>query len=82
MIGIAVMGYGVVGSGVVELIDQNNKIFSEKIGQEIAVRHILDIRDFPGDKYESLLTKDFNDIVNDPATGIVCETIGGARVAY
>ena len=51
MIGIAVMGYGVVGSGVVELIDQNNKIFSEKIGQEIAVRHILDIRDFPGDKY-------------------------------
>ena len=82
MIGVAVMGYGVVGSGVVELIDQNNKIFSEKIGQDIAVKHILDVRDFPGNKYESLITKDFNDILSDPETEIVCETIGGAKVAY
>lgn len=82
MVGVAVMGFGVVGSGVVELIDMNNAIFSERIGDSIEVKHILDIRDFPGNKYEKLLTKNFDDIINDPDTQIVCETIGGAKIAY
>ncbi len=82
MIGVAVMGFGVVGSGVVELIDRNSEIFEKKAEQKIEVRHILDVRDFPGNKYEKLLTKNFDDILSDKETSIVCETIGGAKIAY
>ena len=82
MIKVAVMGYGVVGSGVVELIDKNNKLFEKKLGQPIEVKYILDVRDFPGDPYESKLIKDFDTLVNDPEISVVAETIGGAKVAY
>ena len=82
MVNVAVLGYGVVGSGVVELMDKNNKIFSQKINQSIDVKYILDVRDFPGDKYEQKHIKDFNIILNDPEVSIVVETIGGAKIAY
>ncbi|MDF2686672.1 MAG: hom, partial [Clostridia bacterium] len=82
MVNVAVLGYGVVGSGVVELIDKNNKLFTQKINQPIDVKYILDIRDFPGDKYEKKLVKDFNLILNDAEVSVVVETIGGAKIAY
>jgi homoserine dehydrogenase len=82
MVNVAVLGYGVVGSGVVELIDKNNKLFTQKINQPIDVKYILDIRDFPGDKYEKKLVKDFNIILDDPEISVVVETIGGAKIAY
>lgn len=71
---IAVMGYGTVGSGVVEIISKKN------LG--LTVTKILDLRDFPGDENESLFTKDFNDIVNDETIGIVVETMGGLTPAF
>ena len=82
MIKIAVMGYGVVGSGVVEVLDKNHESISKKAGAELEVAHILDLREFPGDPHEALFTKDFNDILNDKDVKIVVETMGGVNPAY
>ncbi len=61
---VAVMGYGTVGSGVVEVIEAHSNTIPKKIGGEsLEVSHILDLRDFPGDPHEALFTKDFNDIL-------------------
>ena len=59
MIKIAVLGYGVVGSGVVEVIERNNAEISRKAGDEVAVKYILDLRDFPGDPHEDKIVHDF-----------------------
>ena len=82
MINVAVVGFGVVGSGVVELLDKNNRLFSKKIGQEITCKYILDIREFPGSPYADKFVKDFSVIENDPEINIVVETVGGATFAY
>lgn len=80
---VAVMGYGTVGSGVVEVIQSHESVISKRIGGEpLEVAKILDLRDFPGDKNESLFTKDFNDILNDPKIKIVAETMGGINPAF
>ena len=80
---VAVMGYGTVGSGVVEVIEAHSNTIPKKIGGEsLEVSHILDLRDFPGDPHESLFTKDFNDILNDPEVKIVAETMGGVNPAF
>ncbi|NLL05186.1 MAG: homoserine dehydrogenase [Clostridiaceae bacterium] len=83
MINVAVLGYGVVGSGVVEIIKKNSTSISQKAGNEIKVKKVLDIRDFDDtcpDK--ELLTKDPQDIFDDESINIVIETIGGAKIAY
>lgn len=82
MVCVAVLGYGVVGSGVVELLDKNNRLFAQKLNQPVECKYILDIRDFPGDKYEDKHIKDFNIILNDPEVSVVVETIGGVKIAY
>ena len=82
MIKVAVLGYGTVGSGVVEVIESNNAEVSTKAGEEMHVKYILDLRDFPGDTYESLVVHDFNLILNDPEVSIVCEVMGGVGAAY
>ncbi|MCR4434666.1 MAG: homoserine dehydrogenase [Clostridiales bacterium] len=82
MINVAVLGYGVVGSGVVEVIRKNNSSISKKSGQEITVKKILDVRDFPDSPDRDLLTKDSEEIFNDKDIHIVVETIGGAKIAY
>lgn len=80
---VAVMGYGTVGSGVVEVIEAHSNTIPKKIGGEtLEVSHILDLRDFPGDSHETLFTKDFNDILNDPEVKIVAETMGGVNPAF
>ena len=80
---IAIMGYGVVGSGVAEVIAMNNKSIAEKSLQDsVNVKYILDLRDFPGDVNESKLIKDFNIIVNDPEVKIVVEAMGGLNPAF
>ncbi len=80
---VAVMGYGTVGSGVVEVIVAHSNTIPKKIGGEsLEVSHILDLRDFPGDPHEALFTKDFNDILNDPEVKIVAETMGGVNPAF
>lgn len=82
MIHVAVLGYGTVGSGVVEVIEKNKDMVNKKSGDELNVKYILDLRDFPGDPYEDKVVHDFNVIVEDPEVGIICETMGGVGAAY
>ena len=82
MIKVAVLGYGTVGSGVVQVIQDNNELIKERLGSDIEVKYILDLRDFPGDKNEALVVHDASVIMNDPEIDIVCETMGGAGAAY
>ena len=82
MINIAVLGYGTVGSGVVELLEQNKEVVRKNAKEEINVKYILEVRDFKGDKYESKIIKDFDKILNDKEISIVAEVIGGATYAY
>lgn len=80
---IAIMGYGVVGSGVAEVLKKNHASIVKKSTQdELELVRILDLRDFPGDENEKLFTKDFNDILTDDSIGIVVETMGGVHPAY
>lgn len=82
MIQIAVLGYGTVGSGVVEVIETNKTDINKKAAEVLAVKYILDLRDFPGDPYESRVVHDYNIILNDPEVKIICETMGGTKPAY
>jgi len=81
MIKIAVLGYGVVGSGVVQVLDINSGKITQNAGQEINVKYILDIRDFSESPYKSLFVDDFDKIVNDPEIAVVVEAIGGVDAA-
>ena len=82
MINVAILGYGTVGSGVFEILDTNKKLIGEKAGQEINVKYVLDLRDFPGDPCESVLVHDFNTILEDDEVEIVIEVMGGLKPAY
>ncbi len=82
MIQVAVLGYGTVGSGVVEVIEKNKKEINKKSGEELNVKYILDLRDFPGDPYEDKVVHDVEVILNDPEVKIICETMGGLKPAY
>ena len=82
MVNIAVLGYGTVGSGVVEVINTNGKGINQRAGDEIYVKYVLDIRDFPGDPIQEKIVHDFEVIVNDPDIQIVVEVMGGIEPAY
>lgn len=82
MINIAILGYGVVGSGVAEVVRKNSQSIGLKAGEEIRVKRILDIRDFPEGPDSSLLTKNADDVFCDDSISIVVETIGGAKIAH
>ena len=82
MINVAVLGYGTVGSGVVEVIERNNEQVSKSVGEETHVKYILDLRDFPGDPYGDRVIHDVNIIMNDAEVSVVCEVMGGTGAAY
>ena len=82
MINVAIMGHGVVGSGVAEVLHKNADSIAHKAGEPIAVRRILDLREFPDLPYADLFTKNFEDILNDPEIRIVVETMGGLHPSY
>ncbi|MGN0456201.1 MAG: homoserine dehydrogenase [Acutalibacteraceae bacterium] len=82
MINIAIMGYGTVGSGVAEIIVTHKESLAKRAKEEINIKYILDIREFPGDPLEEKFTKDFNDIINDDEVKVVVEVMGGLRPAY
>ncbi|MBE5892943.1 MAG: homoserine dehydrogenase [Lachnospiraceae bacterium] len=82
MINIAVLGYGTVGSGVVKVIDINGEVIARNTGQEVNVKYILDLRDFPGDPFEYKIVRDFETVINDPEIKVMCEVIGGVGKAY
>ena len=79
---IAVMGHGVVGSGVMEVLISHKDSIAKRAKEEVHVKHILDLREFPGLPYSGIFTKDFNKIVNDPQVKIVVEVMGGLEPAY
>lgn len=79
---IAVMGYGTIGSGVVEVLKINRDKIARRAGEPIEVKYILDLRDFPGDPMEDKIVHDYQTIVNDPEVGVVVETMGGVEPAY
>ncbi len=79
---IAVLGHGVVGSGVVEVLDKNQKGISSRAKETIQVKYVLDLRDFPELPYADKFVKDFSIIENDPEIKIVVECIGGLHPAY
>ena len=82
MIKIAVLGYGTVGSGVVEVIWTNQEIINKRVGEELGIKYILDLREFPGTPVENLVVHDFEQIVNDDEIKIVVEVMGGIEPAY
>ncbi len=82
MVNIAVMGYGTVGSGVVEVIKTNGARINQRIGDELRIKYVLDLRDFPGDPIQEKIVHDFDVIVNDPEIQIVVEVMGGIEPAY
>lgn len=82
MVNIAVLGYGTVGSGVVEVIKTNQTIVNKNAGDEINVKYVLDLREFPGDPVENILVHDFNTILEDEDVKIVVEVMGGTGAAY
>ena len=82
MIYVAVLGYGTVGSGVVEVIEKNKDMVNKKSAAELEIKYILDLRDFPGDPYEQKVVHDVNIILDDPEVSIICETMGGIKPAY
>ena len=82
MIHVAVLGYGTVGSGVVEVIENNKDLVNKKACAELNVKYILDLRDFPGDPYEAKVIHDYEVILNDEEVSIICETMGGVKPAY
>lgn len=82
MIKIAVLGYGTVGSGVVEVIEKNKDMVNKKSGEELEIKYILDLREFPGDPYEDKVVHDFSRILADDEIRIICETMGGVGAAY
>jgi homoserine dehydrogenase len=82
MINIAVLGYGTVGSGVVEVIQTNAKSINKKVEDELNIKYILDLRDFPGDPMEEKIVHDDSIISNDDEIDIVVEVMGGVEPAY
>ena len=82
MVNIAVLGYGTVGSGVVEVINTNHKSINKRAGAEINIKYVLDLRDFPGDPVQEILVHDYEIIANDPEVDIVVEVMGGIEPAY
>lgn len=79
---IAIMGYGTIGSGVAEVLKVNKELITERAGQPVEIKYILDLRDFPGDENEDKIIKDYQVIVQDPEVEIVVEAMGGVEPAY
>ncbi|MDE7367557.1 MAG: homoserine dehydrogenase [Lachnospiraceae bacterium] len=82
MINIAVLGYGTVGSGVVEVIQTNQEIVNKRAGEEVNIKYVLDLRDFEGDPIQKILVHDYNVILEDEEVKIVVEVMGGEEPAH
>lgn len=82
MIQVAIMGHGVVGSGVAEILLTHKNSLKKKVHSDISIKKILDLREFPGLSYSDKFTKDFNDIVNDEEIKVVAEVMGGVNPAF
>ncbi len=79
---VAVIGYGVVGSGTVELFEKNRESISKKVGRDCDIKYIVDLRDFPDSPFADRMVKDFNTVLEDDEIEVVAEVIGGIEPAY
>lgn len=82
MVKVAIFGFGTVGSGVYEVLTQNSDVISHKLGEEIEVKYVLDLREFDGEPVQKVLVHDVDTILNDSEISVICETMGGERPAY
>ncbi len=82
MVNIGILGYGTVGSGVVEVINTNQESINKKAGTQIHVKYVLDLKDFPGDPIQEKIVHDVNIILDDPSVNVVVEVMGGVEPAY
>lgn len=82
MINVALLGFGVVGSGCAEVLTANKEKIEAHIGEEIKIKYILDLREFPDSPFGNLIVHDFNTILNDPEISVVAEMMGGSHPAY
>ena len=79
---VAVIGYGVVGSGTVELFEKNRDSINAKVGRDCDIKYIVDLRDFPDSPFADRMVKDFNTVLEDDEIEVVAEVIGGLNPAY
>ncbi len=82
MVNIAILGYGTVGSGVVEVINTNGATINKRIQEDLNIKYVLDLRDFPEDPIQEKIVHDFDVILNDKDVDIVVEVMGGIEPAY
>ena len=82
MIKVAIMGFGTIGSGVAEVLDINKKSIAARVGDEVELKYVLDLRDFEGDPIQEKIVHDYKVIAEDPEVAIVVETMGGVEPAY
>lgn len=82
MVNIAVLGYGTVGSGVVEVIQTNQEIVNKRAGQEVNIKYVLDLREFEGNPIQKILVHDYDTILNDKDVKVVVEVMGGVEPAH
>ena len=82
MINVAILGFGVVGSGVAEVLATNAAVIEKNVGRPVTVKRILDLREFPDSPFGHLVTHDFQDILNDKDITVVAEMMGGSHPAY
>ena len=80
--GVAILGFGVVGGGVADLLTNNREELKNYLGCEVEIKRILDLRDFPNSPFASLVTHDYNDILTDDTVDTVMEMMGGSHPAY
>lgn len=81
-INIAILGFGVVGGGVAELVEKNSSLLGKRLGRKINIKYILDLRSFPDSPFADRITASFDDIINDKDIDIVAEAMGGSHPAY
>lgn len=79
---VAILGFGTVGGGTAEMLTENKALLERRANQEINIKYIVDIREFPDSPFADRLTKDFSLVENDPEVSVVIEVIGGCGVAY
>jgi len=82
MINIAILGFGVIGSGCAEVLTKNKAIIEKRLNKEINIKYILDLRNFPNNKFGNLIVHNFETILNDADVSIVVEMMGGSHPAY
>ena len=79
---VAILGYGTVGSGVYDVLTKNAALISKRVGFDLDVKYVLDLREFPGDPVEKILVHDFKAVIDDPDVDVVVEVMGGIHPAY